>query len=91
MSDGSGAVNRGGADGTPPAGIRIENEFASVLVEPFESSNGRRLRVSDLRSGAWILLDALELESLAWAPHRQLDPLLDPSRGRWSSDREDAE
>jgi hypothetical protein len=31
-------------------------------------------------------LDALELESLAWARHLDLSPLLDPNLTRWQSD-----
>jgi hypothetical protein len=79
-------------NGSPPRGaaITIENEFASVVVERYETSTGARLKVTDARTGVWILLDALELESLAWAAHRQLDALLDPSLGRWQSTTEDA-
>ncbi|MEA2323682.1 MAG: hypothetical protein QOD81_3532, partial [Solirubrobacteraceae bacterium] len=37
----------------------------------------------DLRSGAAVELDALELECLAWSTHADLAPLLDPSLTRW--------
>jgi hypothetical protein len=76
-----------GRNGTPdptPA-ISVENEFASVRVERFDAPTGPRLKITDTKSGMSVLLDALELESLAWAEHAQLDPLLDPSRGRWSN------
>lgn len=61
----------------------VENEFARVLVERLDGNSGIRLRVTDMRSGAWITLDALELESLVWIEHRALDPVLDPNRTRW--------
>jgi hypothetical protein len=66
-------------------GVRfvIENEFARVVVESHETGNGTLLRILDTREDREILLDALELESLAWARHRDLAHLLDPSHGRW--------
>ena len=67
----------------------VENEFASVLVEAYEAPTGRRLKITDARSGVSVLLDALELESLAWAEHTQLDPLLDPSLARWRNAESD--
>lgn len=45
--------------------------------------NGPRLRAEDVRGGAVIYLDPLELEALAWSTHEDLAPLLDPSNRRW--------
>ncbi|MER8162479.1 hypothetical protein [Streptomyces sp. NPDC094472] len=72
----------------PDAGrLVIRNEFAAVAVTVHASGKGRsRLRIEDLRTRQSVELDALELESLAWSRHQDLDPLLDPSRTRWSSE-----
>ena len=37
----------------------------------------------DIKTGASIYLDPLELESLAWMRHADLAPLLNPALGRW--------
>jgi hypothetical protein len=63
--------------------IVIENEFARAVVEVHQTRSGALLRIVDERGNRAIVLDALELESLAWAHHRDLAHLLDPSRGRW--------
>jgi hypothetical protein len=63
----------------------LRNEFAIVGVEVVGEGNRRRLRLEDLRSGVSVELDALELESLAWARHLDLSPLLDPNLTRWQS------
>jgi hypothetical protein len=65
-------------------GIVIRNEFAFVRVRLRDPGGRPRLRVEDVRTGQTIELDAIELESLAWAQHRDLAPLLDPSLTRWS-------
>jgi hypothetical protein len=62
----------------------VRNEFAVVAVSTRTSACGTRLRIEDLRTQQFVELDALELESLAWAHHRDLDPLLDPSAARWA-------
>ncbi len=64
----------------------IKNEFAAVNVEVDEQANGHRLKVEDLETGKTIFLDPLELENLAWVPHRALEPLMDPSAYRWKGD-----
>lgn len=64
----------------------IKNEFAAVEVEVDHQANGPRLRVEDLETGKTTYLDPLELENLAWVPHRALEPLMDPSAFRWRSD-----
>lgn len=61
----------------------ISSEFGHVRVYPVGPPYRRRLCIDDLRTGQTIQLDALELESLAWAPHSSLAPLLDPSATRW--------
>lgn len=66
-----------------PNRLVIRNEFACVSVSLVDSGGRPSLRVEDLRTRQTIHLDAIELESLAWAHHRDLDRLLDPSATRW--------
>ncbi|MEV5558384.1 hypothetical protein AB0L44_32415 [Nonomuraea wenchangensis] len=68
----------------------IASEFAEVAVSLDLDANGPRLRLEDLRSGHVRHLDALELESIAWAPDERLRELMDPSAGRWSDRAGDA-
>lgn len=63
--------------------IVVRNEFAQIEVE--QDDDESLLRIRDVKSGQEILLDALELESLAWCLHEQLNPILDPSATRWPS------
>jgi hypothetical protein len=80
----------GDGPGAPaPGRIVVRNEFGIVAVELCGDPGRERLRISDLRTDASVELDALELESLAWAQHRDLADLLDPGRTRWQ--REDQE
>jgi hypothetical protein len=46
--------------------ITIANEFAEIRVVRVETRNGSRLLIDSPRSGQWITLDPLELESLTW-------------------------
>lgn len=46
--------------------ITIANEFSEVRVTRVETRNGTRLLVEAPKSGQWISLDPLELESLTW-------------------------
>jgi len=71
----------------PPASeqIVLRNEFAIVSIEVVGTDERRRLRIEDLRAAVSVELDALELESLAWARHLDLTPLLDPNLTRWQS------
>jgi len=46
--------------------IIIANEFAEVQVVRVETRNGSRLMISSPKSGQWITLDPLEMESLTW-------------------------
>jgi hypothetical protein len=63
--------------------VRVANEYACVRVELDRQGNGDRLRITDLLTGRSTCLDALELQALALATHRDLVPLLDPARTLW--------
>jgi hypothetical protein len=52
-----------GARGEP---ITIANEFAEVRVVRVDTRNGSRLLIESPKSGQWVSLDPLELESLTW-------------------------
>lgn len=59
-----------------PARHRISSEFATVTVAVVESPHGTLLEIRSEQSGRVIRLDALELEALAGADHRDLDALV---------------
>lgn len=46
--------------------IVIANEFSEVEVTRIETRNGSRLMIKTPRSGQWVTLCPLELESLTW-------------------------
>jgi hypothetical protein len=70
-----------------PDRLVVRNEFAAVAVSLRDPGPGRpRLFIEDLRTHQTVELDALELETLAWARHEDLAPLLDPSHTRWPSE-----
>lgn len=46
--------------------ITVANEFAEVRVRLVGTRNGARLLVESPRSGQWVALCPLELESLTW-------------------------
>lgn len=46
--------------------LRIANEFSEIVVTRVETRNGTRLLIDSPKSGQWIALDPLELESLTW-------------------------
>lgn len=46
--------------------IVIANEFSEVRIVRVETRNGSRLMIDSPKSGQWITLDPLELESLTW-------------------------
>ena len=46
--------------------IVIANEFAAIHVVRVETRNGSRLFIDSPKSGQWVTLDPLELESLTW-------------------------
>jgi|HubBroStandDraft_2_1064218.scaffolds.fasta_scaffold2597993_1 hypothetical protein len=60
--------------------LKVANEFAVVNVWVDDSANGLRLVLRDPKTGERIYLDALELESILRSKHRDLTPLVDPSR-----------
>ena len=61
--------------------IRLGNEFSEVLVEPVQTRNGVRLRISVPASGHQILLCPLELEALTWQDHEFFSRLLATPHG----------
>lgn len=67
------------------AGLVMRNEFAHVRVSLHDPGGRPRLRIEDLRTQQAVELDPIELESLAWARHEDLSPLLDPSLTRWAN------
>lgn len=44
----------------------IGNEFSEIRVSRVETRNGARLMIESPKSGQWVTLDPLELESLTW-------------------------
>jgi hypothetical protein len=50
----------------------VQNEFASASVAVVERGSFSCLVIVDSASGTTISLDALEVQSLAWAGHDQL-------------------
>ncbi|WP_329568343.1 MULTISPECIES: hypothetical protein [unclassified Streptomyces] len=46
--------------------ITLGNEFSEIRVSRVETRNGTRLLVESTRSGQWVSLCPLELESLTW-------------------------
>ena len=61
--------------------IRLGNEFTEVVVEPVQTRNGVRLRISVPASGREILLCPLELEALTWQDHDLFSRLLQTPHG----------
>jgi hypothetical protein len=61
------------------SGFELRSEFAVVRVRLDRDANGDRLEVTDLRTGARIHLDPLELERLTAARHHDLAGLMRPS------------
>ena len=61
--------------------IKLGNEFSEVVVEPVQTRNGVRLRISVPASGRQILLCPLELEALAWQDHELFSRLLATPNG----------
>ncbi len=46
--------------------IVIGNEFSEIRVVRVDTRNGSRLLIDSPKSGQWVTLDPLELESLTW-------------------------
>jgi hypothetical protein len=59
----------------------LANEFAAVELDLDLTSNGPRLRITDLsRGGRIAYLDPMCLEALVWAEPSELAKLTDPDR-----------
>ena len=61
--------------------IHLGNEFTEVVVEPVQTRNGVRLRISVPASGREISLCPLELEALTWQDHDLFSQLLATPHG----------
>jgi len=72
------------ARSTDPSALFLRNEFAHVRVSLHDPGDRPRLQIEDLRTQQTVELDPMELESLAWARHIDLAPLLDPGLTRWA-------
>lgn len=62
-----------------PITIVLSNEFATVHLVIDDLANGPRLVVFDPSSGRSIALDPLELQTLAWARHEDLERFMTPA------------
>ena len=67
--------------------VTLSNEFASVRVQIDRRANGPRLMIEDSASGVAIYLDPLELQSLAWATHKDLTAFAAPQFREQAFDR----
>jgi hypothetical protein len=67
--------------------VTIANEFAAVRVQVDRRGHGPRLKIEDPSSGVAIYLDALELQALAWASHRDLAAFAAPEFRERAFDR----
>ena len=54
-------------------------EYATVRVEIDSNARGPRLRITDMSTGVCSFLDPLELESIAWVRHKDLEKIVEPS------------
>lgn len=61
----------------------VRSEFACVRISVSKFGKSERLTITDMRTGSFVILDALELESLAWCFHEDLSRLLNPAKTRW--------
>ncbi|PRZ41572.1 hypothetical protein CLV47_109119 [Antricoccus suffuscus] len=57
------AALRAGREGDA---LVIGNEFSEVSVSKVHTRNGVRLLIESPKSGQWVSIDPLELESLTW-------------------------
>lgn len=55
-----------GRPGRPDPVISLGNEFSEIRVSRVDSRNGSRLLIESTRTGQWVALCPLELESLTW-------------------------
>jgi len=54
----------------------IANEFSEVRVAKVLTRNGARLLIESPKSGQWVSLDPLEVESLTWQDSRTFSALI---------------
>lgn len=52
--------------------IVVANEFTATEIRRLDTRNGSRLLIMAPRTGQWISLDALEVESLTWQNARTM-------------------
>ena len=71
------------ADVTAVTSIDVQSEFGVVRLSITTFGGNARLRVRDVRGGAEIVLDPLELESIAWCQHEDLSRIVNPATSRW--------
>ena len=76
------------ASSDEPLSFYVRNEFAAVEITLDLEGNDSRLKVRDLRSGRFSLLDALELEGLAQCRPEDLGELVDPKMADLRADLE---
>lgn len=63
------------------AEIIIANEFSEIRVTKVRTRNGSRLLIESPKSGQWIALCPLELESLTWQSTQTFSAMVgNPSR-----------
>ncbi|MEO7234629.1 MAG: hypothetical protein ABIW80_04570 [Lapillicoccus sp.] len=56
--------------------IGLGNEFAEIRVSRVETRNGSRLLIESTRTGQWVALCPLELESLTWQGPRTFSEMI---------------
>ena len=71
--------------------LTVANEFAEVQVRRVDTRNGSRLLITAPRTGQWISLDALEVESLTRQNARTLTAMVGNSYGPLLPDEEERE
>ena len=69
--------------------LTVANEFAEVQVRRVDTRNGSRLLITAPRTGQWISLDALEVESLTRQNTHTLSAMVANSLGPLLSDEQD--
>ena len=64
---------RSAVEGEP---LVIANEFSEIRVSKVVTRNGARLLIESPKSGQWVSLDPLELESLTWQDTRTFSAMV---------------
>jgi hypothetical protein len=68
-------MSHGPPESTEPA-ISLGNEFAEIRVSRVQTRNGSRLLIESTRTGQWVALCPLELESLTWQGPRTFSEMI---------------